>query len=73
MKAFSFAVIAAIVGSVLFWRVGLAFGNLAGAIVANGTLFLLLVWYAASRPLRLAPATIMAASVAATVLLGYAP
>lgn len=70
MKTLLVIMIAAIVGSVLFWRVGLAFGNAAGSIVANAVFFFLLAGYAASRPRGLAPGKVMAASAGATLLLG---
>jgi hypothetical protein len=70
MKTLLAIMIAAIVGSLLFWRVGLAIGNPAGSIVANAVLFFLLTGYAASRPKGLAPSEVVAASVGATALLG---
>lgn len=70
MKTFLAVMVSALVGSVLFWRVGSAFGNALGAIAANSALFLLLLGYAVSRPRGLKPATIVAASVGATLFLG---
>lgn len=59
----------AMIGSFIFWIVGLVGGNSLATAVANGAFFLFLMGYAASRPRRLTPGAVIAASISATLLL----
>jgi hypothetical protein len=69
VKNFIFILFFSIVGSSLFYWVGLALGNATGLAVANGVFFLLLVAYEASQLRAMPLKVVIAASISITVFL----